>query len=146
MDSVRTIIPRAAAEKTAELPLIPQRALVTAAVAAAGDGSDDRAPLLLNVYAVPRMGIAAYLALVKVLLGRRAAEVNGAVISRIAIEVRTGGSSELIASCCSLFSPLEVIQLDHIELDSNTLTYSIEILKKKRMAIVHSSLLPHSKP
>ena len=88
MNLVRTIVPRAAADKPAELLLLPERALVTAAAAAAGDGMDGRPPLLLKAYAVPSMGIAAYLALVKVLLGRRAAEVNGAVNGRITIEVR----------------------------------------------------------
>ena len=63
MDSVCTIVPRAAADKPAELLLLPERALVAAAAAAAGDGKDGRLPLLHKACAVPRMGIAAYLAL-----------------------------------------------------------------------------------
>ena len=88
MHSVRTIVQQAAADKPAELLLLPERGLVTAIAATSGDGSDDRAPLLLNGYAVARMGIPAYLALVKVLLGSWATEVYGAVIGRIAMGVR----------------------------------------------------------
>ena len=89
MNSVCTIVPQAAAEKPAELLLLPERALVAATSAAADDKRDGRAPLILNAYAVPRMGIAVYLALVKVLPGRRTADVSGAIIGRIAMEVCT---------------------------------------------------------
>ena len=51
MNLVRTIVPRAAADKPAELLLPSERALVAAAAAAAGDGRDDKAPCLLNAYA-----------------------------------------------------------------------------------------------